>query len=181
MILSEKNSYCLPLMLGTCGFLLTGGYGGVCAVEPKVIDVGTQKQLFIDDHVIGPMENVSQKFNQPVKYAGNPILEAPAPKPGGMELLLMGGSVMYDKEEKLFKMWYEATDKKRTHSAIAYATSTDGVNWDMPCIGKVSFPEWSVPSCGSSGKDNNFIFDRPAELCPCVYKDPHETDWLRFC
>ena len=100
--------------------------------ESRPVEVGTQKQLFIDDFVIGQMSNASQVLNQPVKYADNPIIAPPAPqRPNGEELLFLGGSIMRDEAAGLFKMWYEANNATRSHAAVAYATSTDGINWDF--------------------------------------------------
>ena len=110
------------------------------------IDIGTRKQLFIDDYIVAEIKGLFRTLNQPVKYKGNPILKAPKPKPGGSELILLGGSVIYDEEEKLFKMWYEATlAQQRSHSAMAYATSKDGIHWDLPHQGRIAFPEWRDP------------------------------------
>ena len=115
-----------------------------------------------------------------VKYAGNPIIVPPAPQPPNTEELLhLGGSVMYDEEAGVFKMWYEANNATRSHAAVAYATSTDGINWDKPCMNAINFPEWVEPGCSEAF--NNFLMDAPttrnfAELVLCVFKDDHESD-----
>ncbi len=151
--------------------------------KPKAIDVGTQKQLFIDDYIIGEMSNVAQQLNQPVKYAGNPIFSPPAPKaPDTEELIHLGGSVIYDEEEGVFKMWYEANSANRTIGAMAYATSKDGINWDKPCMNTISFPKWNEPGCSEGF--NNFLFSESTinyytEIVLCVFKDARETDPLR--
>ncbi len=155
---------------------------GWSSTESKAIDVGTQKQLFIDDYVIGEMNNVSQELNQPVKYEGNPLFAPPESQPGAEELLLLGGSVMYDEAEGVFKIWYEANNATRSHAAMAYATSRDGINWDKPCMNTVSYPEWDEPGCSEGF--NNFLFDETiinyyTEIVLCVFKDEHETNPLR--
>lgn len=142
------------------------------------VDVGMQKQLFIDDYVIGHMSDVSQQLNQPVKHADNPLIAPPAPRPPDTEELIhLGGSVIYDEAEGLFKMWYEANNATRSHAAMAYATSTDGIHWDKPCHDSVSFPQWHEPACRDR---NNFVLGRTTardytELCVCVFKDEHES------
>ena len=147
------------------------------------VDVGTQKQLFIDDYAIGRMSNVSQELNQPVKYAGNPIITPPVPQPPDTEELIhLGGSVMYDEAAGVFKMWYEANNATRSHAAVAYATSADGMNWDKPCMNTVNYPEWVEPDC-SEGFNNllmdETVIDYYAELVLCVFKDERETDSSR--
>jgi hypothetical protein len=144
--------------------------------------VGLRKQLFIDDYVVASTAGTTRKLHQPVKHPGNPIISPPAPQEGNEELLHLGGSVIYDEEESLFKMWYEANNATRTHAAMAYATSTDGINWDMPCFNTISYPEWDAPGCNSG--ENNFVWDETVirfytELVVSVFKDPHETDPAR--
>ena len=146
--------------------------GRAAEETPTPIDIGTRKQLFIDDYIVAETKGVFRTLNQPVKYKGNPLIRPRKPRTGEPELVIMGGSVIYDGEEKLFKMWYEATDHQRTHSAMAYATSKDGIHWDLPHQGRIAFPEWRDPRFGTGPTDNNFVFDRPPELCPCVFKDP---------
>ena len=149
----------------------------------QAVQVGTQKQLFIDDHVIGEMSNVARQLNQPVKHEGNPIIAPPSPvQPDTEELIHLGGSVLYDEAESVFKIWYEANNATRSHGAVAYATSTDGMNWDKPCMNTIRFPEWVESGCSEGF--NNFLFDETTisyytELALCVFKDEHEVDPLR--
>ena len=124
----------------------------------QAVQVGTQKQLFIDDHVIGQISNVARQLNQPVKHEGNPILAPPSPKqPHTEELIHLGGSVLYDEAESVYKMWYEANNATRSHAAVVYATSTDDVNWDKPCMNTVRFPEWVESGCSEGF--SNFLFN----------------------
>jgi hypothetical protein len=142
------------------------------SIDAQTIDVGRQKQLFIDDYIVAKTKGVFRTLNHPVKYEGNPLISPPEPRPGEPELVILGGSVIYDQQERLFKMWYEATDHQRTHSAVGYATSTDGIDWDLPHHGRIEFPQWRDPRFATASTDNNFVFDRPTELVLCVFKDP---------
>lgn len=62
------------------------------------------KQLFIDDFLIDEVRGVQKSLHQPVKHPKNPVLirdqlwEEAGP---GF------GTVIYDKEDRLFKLWYE--------------------------------------------------------------------------
>ncbi|MDP7637979.1 MAG: hypothetical protein QF577_10585, partial [Phycisphaerae bacterium] len=62
------------------------------------------KQLFIDDYIIEKIEGAEKILNQPIKHPGNPILVKDKPwevsHPNGY------ASVIYDKEEKIYKLWY---------------------------------------------------------------------------
>ena len=59
---------CFPSLILLVGVFTTWGQSGP-------IDVGSQKQLFIDDHVIDSLQGVYRLMNQPLKYAANPIIQ----------------------------------------------------------------------------------------------------------
>ena len=46
------------------------------------VDVGTRKQLFADDLIIGQQENVFRTLNQPTKNQDNPIIALEPPQTG---------------------------------------------------------------------------------------------------
>ncbi len=167
----NMTQYFLTLLLVL--FAITG------TANTDPVEIGTTKQLFLDDYLVAAADGVFPVLNQPVKDPGNPLISPPAPLAGNPELVHLGGSVIYDQEENLFKMWYEANNATRTHAAMAYATSTDGINWDMPCFNKISYPEWTMPGCSEG--ENNFLFEGKvdnsyAELVVSAFKDNHETD-----
>jgi len=98
------------------------------------------KQLFIDDYIIGELKGAEKVLNQPVKHDNNPVLSAA----GRLSLF---GSVLYDKEEKVFKMWYELWYKETESAGLGYATSADGVGWTKPIVNeKDSNNMLSVPT-----------------------------------
>ena len=49
------------------------------------------------------------------------------------------GTVMYDDDERLFKMGYECANYPWSFNHIAYATSADGIHWERPNLGIVDF------------------------------------------
>jgi hypothetical protein len=72
------------------------------------IDIGTTKQLFIDDYVISEMDNCRRQFHRPKRVETNPLIEADQSwEQGNDGVYLYGGSVLFDEEEQLFKMWYQ--------------------------------------------------------------------------
>jgi len=82
---------------------------------PGVIEVGNDKQLFLDDWLIASKTRVSRYMSCPEKSAKNPLIVADKPwereNPGAVRLPLAGvqicgQTVIYDKEEQIFKMWY---------------------------------------------------------------------------
>lgn len=60
-----------------------------------------------------------------LKYKNNPVLK---PEYEYEKKSVMNPHVLYDKEEKLFKMWYSAGEMVEP-DVICYAISKDGINW----------------------------------------------------
>ena len=92
------------------------------------------KQLFIDDHLIAETHGVRKQLNQPVKYGKNPVLKRDKPwEMSGPSY----ATIIYDSEEKLFKVWYENwTQQKESSTVLLYATSLNGVDWRKELIDK---------------------------------------------
>ena len=122
------------------------------------------KQLFVDDYIIEELKGVQKVLNQPTKHPMNPLLIRD--KPWELEEPDYT-TVMYDEQEKIFKMWYAMNNPKRKLSSeqiLAYATSTDGILWTKPIINK---------------KDKtNIVFhsELPGLLAPGILKDPVARD-----
>ena len=78
-------------------------------------------------------------------------------------------AVLYDRSDRLFKMWYRCTDYGRDRSSAAIrpalALSQDGVSWRRPELGLVEF--------GGSRKNN--LIDAPPWV-QSIVDDPREQD-----
>ena len=124
------------------------------------------KQLFIDDYIVEELKAVTKTLHHPVKHAGNPLLVQDQPwedsGPGYT-------TVIYDQEEKLFKMWYAfwIEGAKPSEQTLCYATSTDGIHWEKPLINKEA-----GTNVVSTPKITGF-------QCAGVFIDPVETDRRR--
>ena len=101
----REGNYCVRLFVaGVCLAM------GLQAVRSQVLKIGTQKQLFVDDYVIESIEpGVISLMNQPLKYAGNPELEMDRCWEADMHFA-NSTNVIYDQEEKLFKIWTETVN-----------------------------------------------------------------------
>jgi hypothetical protein len=135
--------------------------------EMKAIQIGDQKQLMLDDDVIDQTINCQRQFHRPVKYERNPLIEADKTwEQGGAGTYLFGGTVVFDEEAQVFKMWYR-TDKlvrlpaggfeipKGGYSAC-YAVSKDGLKWEKPPLGLTEYEGSSQNNIlppGVGGKD----------------------------
>jgi hypothetical protein len=95
--------------------------GSVTVIGATPVPIGSQKQLFIDKHIIADTHGVFPVLNQPTKYKNNPVLELKPTQPvGGQELIIAQGSVIYDEEEKLRKcgLCEKLTDFAERHVAF---------------------------------------------------------------
>ena len=155
----------------------------------QTIEIGSKKQLFIDDLVIDETVGVTRNLNQPSKYVGNPIM---IPLYPWEDRVTLYGTVWRDPDGG-FRMWYqgyggmgtpamgfqgtalgdlpgqESTWKGFDPSTllynIGYATSHDGIHWERPNLGLVEYQ-------GSS--DNNIVLSDAA--FGNVIKDSRDPD-----
>jgi len=121
------------------------------------------KQLFIDDYIIEELKGAQKVFNQPVKHPRNPLLVPDEPWEVGEGA---PASVIYDKAEGIFKMWYGiwVPKGKPSEQIVGYATSPDGVVWQKPTVNKEN--------------GSNIVFTPPIKgfQTPGVFKDPGESN-----
>ena len=111
---------------GEIPYLISRADGGI---RPDVIDISVGRQLFVDDFLI-ESTTLSSTYHKATPYSDSPIV-VPDTQSDGNACLLSSGGVWYDESEKLFKMWYMAS----WTNGVAYATSTDGINWQKPLVG----------------------------------------------
>lgn len=104
-------------------------------IEP--IAIGQHRQMFIDDYLIERSENITRRLCPVNKHPENPIVQADRSWERG--LAVPQGSVIYDADDKLYKMWYTTNVQSRGEGdsfnkgkGLAYAISTDGVHWEKP-------------------------------------------------
>ena len=115
----------------------------------RVLSVGAQKQLFVDDYVIDQMMDIRQVLNPAVKHEANPLLDQDRG-----DFTQLYGTVLYDPDEKAFRAWYMG------RGGVHYALSQDGLQWEIPCLGLVEF---------EGSKENNIVLNGPYEgldYCP---------------
>ncbi len=91
----------------------------------EAVRIASDEQLFLDEtFIIEKQKNVTRRVCQAEKY-GPPVLRPD--KPWEKYTALIFGSVIFDEEEKQFKMWYYCNG-----ADFAYATSKDGIYWEKP-------------------------------------------------
>lgn len=130
----------------------------IVAMSAMPMNIGSEKQLFIDQRFIERAENVTLVMNAPRKTGEKCIT---ADRPWESHRVCAYNSVIED--GGICKMWYDAIDSSGGRW-LCYATSRDGVHWQKPSLGIVEF---------QGAKDNNIVFPTTnrAHEPGCVFLD----------
>ena len=139
---------------------------GLAMAEEKPIEVGHFRQLFVDDYLIAERSNVTLTLHRPAKHPGNPVLLPD--KPWEEKSVALYGTVLYDAEEGLFKMWYRAIEDT---CYACYATSKDGIHWEKPVLNVKPYKGSTENNIVLGSVDPKFYLDGFA-----VIKEPEEAD-----
>jgi hypothetical protein len=110
-------------------------HGLGAANEDRRMDIGSRKQLFLDDRLIARQSNLEFRVHSPVKQG--PVILPELPSEAGRVGLY---GTVWPVDGKLM-MWYWAFEKrteKRHGRGLALATSSDGLHWEKPILGLVS-------------------------------------------
>jgi hypothetical protein len=102
----------------------------------KLVRVGLQKQLFVDDYVIAEKEDITRELGKPRKVGV--VMKSSVPTdfhstkkfPAGLPGIGYRTTVLWNEQREIFQMLYRASNEALT----AYAESKDGLNWTKPFI-----------------------------------------------
>ena len=126
-------------------------------IPGEAVDVGNERQLLMDWHVVDDLNGARRTVHQPVKHPDNPILRADDGRH------LTRGTVLREKETGLFRMWLNSFDPARMQelgkhepgtSIGVYYESDDGVSWRAPDLGLFDH---------FGGTDNNVFSEHTAD------------------
>ncbi|MFN0166111.1 MAG: hypothetical protein ACKV22_06740 [Bryobacteraceae bacterium] len=139
---------------------------------PGTFDIGSRKELFVDDVLIEEMASLSKVVTRPEKFIDNPVLRPDRPwepqlgEKNAYGIGAAGQAVLYDAEERLFKIWYLCSGPPG-RSFWCYATSPDGLRWEKPNLGIFDY---------QGSKKNNIagVYGDPQYFN--FFKDPNESD-----
>jgi len=131
------------------------------------IEVGAQKQLFLDDHLVASATNISRRIHPAQKSKSNPVIRQTEPWEDPFNILY--GSVIRDGGK--YKAWY------KSGPGVSYAVSDDGLNWIKPQLDLAPI----------NGAKTNILFRKISELKGSdalpyyhelfgVHKDEREAD-----
>ncbi len=105
-----------------------------------------KKYTFLNDDSFTDAFNVERVILPARKSEVNPVLVPEHPWEG-LNVNLYG-TVLYDAQESLFKMWYTTHHYPDGEFYVMYAISEDGLTWKKPTLGLVSY---------KGSDDNNII------------------------
>ena len=125
------------------------------------MDIGSRKQLFVDDAIVESSNGIELAVNRPGKEGAAIVADRlwESGRVGTYSTVLHDGS--------LFRCYYDCTDR-RGNWYYALALSVDGIHWHKPDLGLVEFRD---------SKANN-ILNLPAN--GCVFTDPGAPAEERF-
>lgn len=133
------------------------------------------KFLLIDDAHLLEVHDLKRKVNPAVKHP-EPVLKLDAPWDTEKMEHFNYNNVLYDKEEKLFKMWYVVCGQNPNEywegaRKTAYATSKDGLRWEKPIMNRVEV---------RGSKENNYIIPEMLSLSYTIIEDPGDPPSRRY-
>ncbi|MFB9444744.1 hypothetical protein Dvina_46085 [Dactylosporangium vinaceum] len=128
----------------------------VAAAPAYSAALGTTRELFTDDYRIESAVNVGRKVHPAVKRA-TPVIVPDQPWESSDYIY---GSVVTGSPGAAYKMWYTCYNATLAY-LLCYATSTDGITWTKPNLGKYTF-EGSTANNIVGDKGGTVIYDAAA-------------------
>ena len=118
--------------LTACLFVVTAG---THAAEPAptdlaeadVRDIGSRRQLFVDDYLIASMQNLKRSFHAAQKHP-SPVMTPEFPWEGvgtaPWPSVYLFGDVVWDDTEKIYRMWYTSAPGVASLAGLKYVPPT---------------------------------------------------------
>ena len=140
-------------------------------MQPEPIEIGSERQLFLDELWLAERENVRLAMHPPLAQEVALVADRPWESAG-----VHYSTVIEDGGR--YRMWYrcDAGDAKQDRdwrSMMCYAESSDGIRWEKPNLGLV---EWE------GSRENNIVL--PTEEVPgingSVIVDPNAEAGERY-
>ena len=134
----------------------------VFSLSDQPISIHSDRQLFVDHHLIATMRGVRLVLHQPMLRERAIAIDHPWERGGVAYAVLI-------KDGGRFRAWYRCIPEDDTNSTAtactAYAESDDGIIWNKPELGLVEYEG----SCA-----NNIVVDDPdlVNFAPFVDPDP---------
>jgi hypothetical protein len=133
----------------TLVFLIPSGSGRSAEPEAGPIDIGSRRELLVDDHLIARMDGVRQVLHHPTPRGVALVHDAPWEGSGcGYHSIFRDGE-RYRMYYKAWQLTVEGKKVRQPHPLFTcYAESPDGIHWTKPDLGLVAF---------NGSKKNNIV------------------------
>ncbi|MDB6169266.1 MAG: hypothetical protein JWM88_2130 [Verrucomicrobia bacterium] len=156
--------------------LLTGVARAAPAAESDpyaaVLIAPGERQLFLDDFIIGDLDRVSRVIHSPRKYPGNPVILPDLPTDGGT--IQLRDAPSWDETEQVWKLWYYRMGEDGNGAGgPGFARSKDGIHWEKPILGLVE-------SHGNRRNNLVTVKDDPKAFIQHVILDPRAAPERRY-
>ncbi len=95
------------------------------------IHIGTEKQLFLDNYILGYLDNVEREVIRPQKTE-KPLIEYEELPWEQYGIMGQVDGAIKDPDDGLFKMWYQQSlngNFSNREDVLCYAESEDGIHW----------------------------------------------------
>ena len=137
-------------------------------------DTCSYKYLVIDNKDLLEINNLKRKVNQAIKHP-EPIFKMDAPWDTENDMFNYL-NVLYDEEDKSFKMWYDITKHVKGQyneggRITAYAVSEDGIHWQKPVMDMIEV---------NGSKKNNYILPFMGSFTYTIIDDPSDIPARRY-
>lgn len=168
----RRNSTALGALLLATGIFLHAASTDSGAFKPAIDELAGQTLFAFDNLSIPFTRSLALEIRKPEKHPGNPVVaRGPRSDPDHWGVQFYGSIIRVGDK---FRLWYAALDGKRGEQAeqnpafwrVAYAESTDGVNWVKPKLGLVEY---------NGSRDNNLCLVEPV-MGPINVKVLYEPD-----
>lgn len=126
------------------------------------------KLMFLDYRDLETVTAFTRQAHRPVKHAGDPLLRSDLPSE--VNLMSMFGTVIRRPTDGLYQYWYKCYNPNDKGPALGYAQSADGVTWERPGMGVVSY----------QGKDTNLVFDGGPHGTALIYDERESRPAWRY-
>ena len=152
--------------------------GAVCALvaatDPyaAVVLRPGQRELFLDDFILGDLNGVTRVIHQPRKHGTEPVLRPDRPTDG--QAIQLRDAPSWDEQEQVWKLWYmRFGDDGNGAGGSGYARSKDGLVWEKPVLGLVE---------SHGNRNNNLVMVQgdPKAFTQHVIIDPRAPAGRRY-
>ena len=156
---------------------LVAAFGANATTAPEDISyrIGAAKGPYFlcDDRVVEDRWLLERFVVPPTRHPKNPLIVRDKPWEGTGPH--MGGSVLFDPQDRKYKMWYSVfnqnayTNKLPFSYNVCYAESSDGLAWEKPSLGVFDYEGSTANNCIRLGTDKTQNIDVCLNPKPGVY------------